>query len=170
MELKERYKILLESFKVLRKGRNLPIRNEDIAMVLGYNRSYFSSLLGKNGVITEEHLRDLNMHIQMLGNVTRGTSEPLYDTKESVLRMLDKSLDANTRHAAANEKNADNLTRLVELLALQFNLGETGSASEPSQEKSAVRRDPVEQTSVFVGKSEIDSNRKKKGQKKRIAS
>lgn len=77
-----------------------------------------------------------------------------YETKEDILRMLDKSLDANIRHASANEENANNLTVLVKLLAKRFNLSESDLVSPPLKEVKKPKRDPVERKRIS-GKGEI---------------
>lgn len=61
MNFKEEYKSLLEQIKLALKEQSLPSRNEDIAKALGYNRAYFSSLIGENGNITSNHLKILKL-------------------------------------------------------------------------------------------------------------
>lgn len=74
MNSKEEYKALLATIKSKLKTDGKPSRNEDIAKVLGYHRSYFSTLLGASGVITDEHLKYLKLNFRdLLENVTRET-------------------------------------------------------------------------------------------------
>lgn len=71
MEFKEEYKSVLATIKSKLKSAGKPSRNEDIAQVLGYNRSYFSYLIGSSGNITEEHLKYLKLNFkELLENTT----------------------------------------------------------------------------------------------------
>jgi|GEM_PF-6862907 len=62
MDYKKEYKRLLEIVKERRSQSSLPARNQDIAEILGYNRSYFSTMLGENGTVGPEHLKILILH------------------------------------------------------------------------------------------------------------
>lgn len=58
MDYKEKYKELISKIKsTVKRDNGKPFRNEDIASRLGYERSYFSSLIGERGEITEKHIR-----------------------------------------------------------------------------------------------------------------
>ncbi|HEY4287300.1 MAG TPA: hypothetical protein VGN00_09405 [Puia sp.] len=56
MNSKQEYKKLLEIIKKRLAETDSPARNEDVAKTLGYSRSYFSTLIGAKGKITEDHI------------------------------------------------------------------------------------------------------------------
>lgn len=96
--------------------------------------------------------------------VNGNTQEIVHDTKEGVLRMLDKALDANNGHAYANKENAltnkehaANLTELIKLLGIKLNLNASRQASRPSKAKGAKRRGPSERMKGSLDKQEIHS-------------
>lgn len=66
MDTKEEYKKLLEIVKKQLKGSGMQSRNEDVAEILGYNRTYFSTLIGKEGNITKGHIKELKLHFPFL--------------------------------------------------------------------------------------------------------
>jgi hypothetical protein len=66
--LKKEYLKLVEAVKKHRLQENLPARYEDIAKELGYNRSYFSTLMGKRGVVTEDHIRQLKLTFPVIAD------------------------------------------------------------------------------------------------------
>lgn len=59
---KEKLKRLVQELKEHGKEKGTKITNEFIAEALGYNRSYFSQLLGEKGVVTEDHIKDFRLH------------------------------------------------------------------------------------------------------------
>jgi phage repressor protein C with HTH and peptisase S24 domain len=69
MDFKKDYKKLVGIVKRLQTAMGKPSRNEDIARELGYNRSYFSSLLGERGVVSEDHLRNIKLHFPILNEL-----------------------------------------------------------------------------------------------------
>lgn len=142
-----------------------------IMRATGDDKSNVSKYLSKKLEPSEEFIKRFYEKFgSSIKVVSRETAEISYNTKEDILRMLDKSLDANTKHASANEKNANSLIKLVELLSLQINSTETGEASEVFEEKGIVRRDPVEYIPGFLDKPEIHLSPKKKEKQKDIAS
>lgn len=68
-----------------------------------------------------------------------------YETKEDILRMLEKSLDANTKHATANERNAHSLSRLIILMEKKFSSGGRGGASATSKGSRKALKDSFEE-------------------------
>jgi hypothetical protein len=109
MDYKKKYKELISQIKVVAKRENgKPMRNEDIAIRLGYERSYFSTLLGERGEVTDKHIRVLQNEFReeldvannnILNNdegtyksIAEGLREELKQTKEQ-LAALQKSLD-----------------------------------------------------------------------------
>src|SRR5688572_30066630 len=58
MDLKDQFRNIVEQIKTsIRRENGKPLRNEDIAARLGYERSYFSSLLGTRGEVTVDHIK-----------------------------------------------------------------------------------------------------------------
>jgi hypothetical protein len=85
-KLKKEYLRLVGIVKQHRLQENLPARYEDIAKELGYNRSYFSTLMGKRGVVTEDHIKLLKLTFPVVGEKrTRDSREILL----SIERKLD---------------------------------------------------------------------------------
>lgn len=64
MDFKKELKNLVLSVKENVKKGGGKITNEDIATRLGYNRSYFSTLMGPNGKVEKEHIDNFNAHFQ----------------------------------------------------------------------------------------------------------
>lgn len=132
-DYKKVYIQLLGLIKEIRAKNNLPRRNEDLAKILGYNRSYFSTLTGKNGVITQEHLKNLLLHFpelkkhtiyydHLLENVTRGTLGDDSDTNkispDENGKSLEKALkDLKEWQAGVNATLAVLRAELIPILA-----------------------------------------------------
>jgi hypothetical protein len=117
MDFKKEFKSLIKTVKTELIRQKLPSRNEDIASTLGYNRTYLSGLLGKKGVVTEDHIKQVKLHYPFLyENVTRET--PVVDNKVSDGQApygQDKmSLRAIMNLTEANKKAIDNITILAE--------------------------------------------------------
>lgn len=143
MDFKTEYKRLIEIVREKREKNNISTRNEDFASMLGYNRSYFSTLLGEKGKVTAEHIKILVFHFDWLKK---------YMSKQ-ILNAIQNVGDSNTQLDEGNssdldalptlnqqylEKSIENLTqnelrttaiieRLVTLLENKF-----GSAYDPS--------------------------------------
>lgn len=64
---KEELKKLVQELKDHGKENGTKITNEFIAEAMGYNRSYFSQLLGEKGVVTEDHIKDFKLHFPYRG-------------------------------------------------------------------------------------------------------
>ncbi|RPE05510.1 hypothetical protein EGT74_24305 [Chitinophaga lutea] len=56
MNLKEEYQELVKKLKEVAAEGGVKLRNADIAQKLGYNPDYFSSLNGKSGSVTQDHI------------------------------------------------------------------------------------------------------------------
>jgi hypothetical protein len=89
--LKKEYLKLVEAVKQHRLQENLPARYEDIANELGYNRSYFSSLMGKRGVVTSDHIRQLKLTFPVIGDKQRRDNrEILLSIEKMLIQLLKK--------------------------------------------------------------------------------
>jgi hypothetical protein len=77
-KLKKEYLRLVGIVKQHRLQENLPARYEDIAKELGYNRSYFSTLMGKRGVVTEDHIKLLKLTFPVVGEKEPGIAGRYY--------------------------------------------------------------------------------------------
>lgn len=95
MNYKEEYKNLVQKIKKYRADRLLSARNEDIATTLGYNRSYFSSLLGSTGVVTEDHINALKQYFSyVFENQTspKADNQPIKDDyKDKYMALLESN-------------------------------------------------------------------------------
>jgi hypothetical protein len=91
MNHKKEYLKLVEAVKRHRLQENLPARYEDIAKELGYNRSYFSTLMGKRGVVTEDHIRQLKLTFPVIAdNKRRDNREILLSIEKMLIQILKK--------------------------------------------------------------------------------
>lgn len=147
MDFKKEFKNQLELIKTRLRERGQPSRNEDIANVLGYTRTYFSALLGHNGKVTEDHLKKLRAYFpEMSDNDTSVVNEeaPAYGAKyDDVLRSLAESyklLAESHRDVAASNR----------MMARMLSLDETFQASPPS-EGGAAAGSPIEQKRIVSG-------------------
>lgn len=106
LELKVFYRELVgKTKKALKKAGN-PLRNEDIADILGYTRSYFSTLLGNRGKVTEKHIKDFKLHFPTLeepiAKITRQqqrepvAKDPGPDYREELLDFLRREVKEKT--------------------------------------------------------------------------
>lgn len=68
MNFKEEYKKLVEIVKKTRKANEEAFRNQDIADILGYSRTYFSGLLGKSVPVTSDHIKNLRLNFPFLSD------------------------------------------------------------------------------------------------------
>jgi antitoxin component HigA of HigAB toxin-antitoxin module len=84
--LKKEYLRLVAIVKQHRTQEGLPARYEDIAKELGYNRSYFSTLMGKRGVVTEDHIKQLKLTFPVVG-------EKRARDNRQILLSIEKKLD-----------------------------------------------------------------------------
>lgn len=78
---KKEYIRLVALVKQHRMQANLPARDEDIATELGYNRSYFATLKGSRGTVTDEHVRLLKLTFPFLAQ------EKVRDNREILLNI-----------------------------------------------------------------------------------
>lgn len=159
-----------ERIKLEREKKGLS--QEEIAALIGIKRTtyaYWEEVTPKN-----EKIKLVAKALELpenyfFVNVEYENDPPVYDTKEGVLRMLDKALNANERHAASNEKNADNLAKLVEMLSVKINLTGTAEVSQSSPGKNAPQGVPPVQTVKILDIKENDSTVKIVNRKGRSA-
>lgn len=91
MTRKKEYTKLVATVKKHRLQEGLPARYEDIAKELGYNRSYFSTLIGKRGVVTEDHIRQLKLTFPVIGEKkTRDNRDILLSIEKMLIQLLKK--------------------------------------------------------------------------------
>ena len=84
MNHKKEFKRLLNIIKTVRAEAQLPNRNEDIADILGYNRTYLSGLTGIAGKVTEDHIKLLKLHFPFLSeNKTKSYIQDRRDQKNN---------------------------------------------------------------------------------------
>lgn len=88
MNHKKEYKRLVEIVKSNRRRQDLPTRHEDIAKILGYDRSYFSSLMGKTGTVTTHHIKLLKLNFPFLQETKKNGND-----MESLLKTLISKVD-----------------------------------------------------------------------------
>jgi len=100
MDFKKEYKKLVGTVKSTRKGQKLSFRNEDIAGILGYSRTYFSGLLGKSAIVTQDHLKNLKLHFPFLSE--NHTSNLLNEEQAKYINR--KSVDAGKEIGRLKEK------------------------------------------------------------------
>jgi hypothetical protein len=88
-KLKKEYIKLVDIVKKQRLQNGLPARYEDIAGMLGYNRSYFSTLMGERGVVTDDHIRLLKLTFPFLAEKrTRDNREILLSIEKKLDQLL----------------------------------------------------------------------------------
>lgn len=86
-KLNKQYVELVKIIKKKRTLQELPARYEDIAKIMGYDRSYFSSLMGGRYPITQNHIKLLKLNFPFLDD-----AKPERDLYE-VLISIEKKLD-----------------------------------------------------------------------------
>lgn len=132
MDFKKEYKRLTEIVRNTRKSQGISYRNEDIAGVLGYSRTYFSGLLGKSAIVTEDHIKNIKLHFPFLSE--NKTAEK-FEFNEEEIPVLKTPKGKETRHtnlaldtvyslAESNRVLADNNTIIAQS---QLKLVETNS-------------------------------------------
>lgn len=89
---KKEYIRLVTIVKERRTKEGLPARHEDIAKILGYDRAYFSTLLGKRSNVNEEHIKLLKLHFSFLEEKTihRTDREILLSIEQKLITLLKK--------------------------------------------------------------------------------
>jgi antitoxin component HigA of HigAB toxin-antitoxin module len=91
MNRKKEYTKLVAIVKKHRMQENLPARYEDIAKELGYNRSYFSTLIGKRGVVTDDHIKRLKLTFPVISEKkTRDNREILLSIEKMLTQVLNE--------------------------------------------------------------------------------
>ncbi|MBO9151912.1 hypothetical protein ACFOTA_06825 [Chitinophaga sp. GCM10012297] len=58
MKLKKEYQELVNSVRKLYLNKGKRLKNEDFAARLGYNKSYFGTLVGTSGKVTADHIAE----------------------------------------------------------------------------------------------------------------
>jgi hypothetical protein len=90
--LKKEYIKLVNTVKKQRLQNGLPARYEDIAQMLGYNRSYFSTLMGERGVVNDDHIRLLKLTFPYLAEKkTRDNREILLSIESMLIEVLKRT-------------------------------------------------------------------------------
>jgi hypothetical protein len=122
---KQQYRQLVADLKEMAKTKGSRMTNEDIASFLGYDRSYFSSLLGERGKVTEQHIKELKLHFPTLegAGYTQPDSPPSQvqepDVSAKYIRLLERNqkleekLDALTASLNSMPDNMGLLTDLI---------------------------------------------------------
>lgn len=85
---KKEYIRLVSIVKKYRKEASLPVRNEDIAKELGYDRSYFQTLIGSRGVVNDDHIRVLKLTFPFLAEKKQRDNREILLNIESMLKEL----------------------------------------------------------------------------------
>lgn len=85
---KKEYIRLVSIVKKYRKEASLPVRNEDIAKELGYDRSYFQTLIGSRGIVTDDHIRVLKLTFPFLAEKKQRDNREILLNIESMLKEL----------------------------------------------------------------------------------
>lgn len=87
---KKEYVRLVSIVKERRTREGLPARHEDIAKVLGYDRAYFSTLLGHRSNVTDGHIKILKLHFPFLEEKTiqRTEREILLSIEQKLITLL----------------------------------------------------------------------------------
>jgi hypothetical protein len=137
MDYKKKYKDLVSQIKAAAKRENgKPLRNEDIAERLGYERSYFSTLLGERGEVTEKHVRVLqNEFREELDVANNNILEDDEGTYKSIAQNLREELKQTKEHLAALQKSLDTLLQRQLVIAAM-----TDAAIEPLLVELAQRK------------------------------
>jgi len=89
MDSKKEYIKLVGTVKNLAKARGERLTNEEIANRLGYNRSYFSTLMGSAGKVEKSHIEDFKLRFQ---NELAGVIKPVEGDSVNRERALIKVL------------------------------------------------------------------------------
>lgn len=110
MELKDQFKKLVEEIQVKNN-----LTGKALAERLGYDRAYFSSLLGSRAdQVTGEHIKALKLHFPELENPTT-TPADIEEVKESGRNeLLEKAIFNLSEAELINAKNMERLTKLLE--------------------------------------------------------
>jgi hypothetical protein len=95
--LKKEYKKLVAAVKAERRKQGLPDRYEDIAKILGYDRSYFSTLMGKQGVVNEKHIKLLKLNFPFLAEKPKVNGHSLEDLIKALIVRIDKLIAQNEK-------------------------------------------------------------------------
>jgi uncharacterized coiled-coil protein SlyX len=133
--LKQQYRDLVNQLKEKGKQKGAKITNEFIADALSYDRSYFSSLLGERGNVTEKHIKDFMLHFPTKQEMElpkpdfQGQSLQNLSDSNKVLAEANKTLaEANKTLAEANHvisKNHDELIQLTKMIVSSTQLSKT---------------------------------------------
>jgi hypothetical protein len=126
MNFKEEYLTLIESLKKQQKEKGQILTNTAIATALGYNRSYFSQLIGEKGVVTEQHLTDLKLRYpEMLGNIT-----PKPIGQDVFLELLLKAVNNTSVLVESNKQLVDTNARQTRMLETKTGVSQPSPGAE----------------------------------------
>lgn len=115
MNHKKEYRKLVETVKTKLAEQGKPCRNEDVAKALGYNRSYFSQLLGESGVITDDHIKRFKLQFNsLLDNITSIGDAPTESA--NVLTIIDKLATSMQKLADSRLIDSRTMEELVTML------------------------------------------------------
>lgn len=94
MDYKEKFRDLVEEIKSrVRRENDKPLRNEDIARRLGYDRTYFSELMGARGKVTADHVRTLEREFSDDLNVLNEDEPEYLHLKNKYIRLLERQAE-----------------------------------------------------------------------------
>lgn len=113
---KREYRELVNTLKEIGKQKGTKITNEFIAEALGYNRSYFSQLLGEKGVVTADHIKYFKLHFPTVKEPEEKTlvlQEPVSEYKLSLEKSIENLTENELRTTAIIE-------RMLSLLEKQY--------------------------------------------------
>ena len=128
--LKNQFKRLLNEVKNYSKLNNEPGRMEDIAAMLGYNRTYLSDLVGSKGVVTEDHIRHLKLNFPFLNRLEPGYVEKKIAAPTDQEVPLYSLIESNKALAFANKEMAETNKELAVMLKVQMSSGSHPSVLE----------------------------------------
>jgi uncharacterized coiled-coil protein SlyX len=161
--LKQQYRDLVIQLKEKGKQKGAKITNEFIADALSYDRSYFSSLLGERGNVTEKHIKDFMLHFPTKQEVKpdfQGQSLQNLSDSNKVLADANKTLaEANKTLAEANyviSKNHDELIQLTKMIVSSSQLSKNRQGAmglEENTERPGFSRASPSGNVVRPGKS-----------------
>jgi hypothetical protein len=138
--LKQRYRELVKELKAYGKKKGTTITNEFIGEALGYERSYFSTLLGDRGKVTEKHIKDLLLHFPTLNGKEKEPeiqqakeheqdTPPIWQIVLNLTYIGKRDSDSMNTMAATNQRNTDIIAALVSTLLPNSGLAEKLTAS-----------------------------------------
>lgn len=89
MNLKEEYQELVKKVRSVYLNRGKRLKNDDFANRLGYNKSYFGTLVGSSGKVSSDHIAEFKSAFK---DELEGISKPSADDSMSDERSILKAL------------------------------------------------------------------------------